>query len=81
MKLCDDRSNKSLYQLKTKLCRPKSNFASWDKVVTKSRKRISDCSLPNGATYIDCNSSNAIYLITSNRCSLQYVRETSQKLK
>ena len=36
--------------------------------------------LPNGTTYIDCKSPYLIYLITCNRCCLQYVEKTVQKL-
>ena len=55
-------------------------FVSRDKVISTSSNRIFDCVVPNGTTYIECNYSNVIYAITCNRCSLQCVGETLQKL-
>ena len=53
---------------------------SKDKVVSTVTKRFYDCIVPSGITYIDCHSSNVIYLITCNKCFLQYVGETAQQL-
>lgn len=57
-----------------------SNFVTKDKVASTSTKIIFACVVPNGTTYVDCTSPNGICLITWNRCSLQYARETVQKL-
>ena len=34
----------------------------------------------NGFVYINCHSSNLVYLLTCDNCGLQYVGETVQKL-
>ena len=36
--------------------------------------------LPAGSTYVNDHSSKVVYLITCNKCKLQYVGETSQSL-
>ena len=72
-KLCANRSCKPIYECKSKICKFKSNFVSRDKIISTSAKRIFDCLVTSGTTYIDCNSLNVIYLITCSRCSLHYV--------
>ena len=39
-----------------------------------------ECLTPPGTKYVDCHSSNVIYLLTCSNCGLQYVGETSQQL-
>ena len=68
-RFCGDRLYKSVYKSRSKICKLKSNFLSRDKVVNTSSKRISDCVVPNGTTYVDCNSQNVILLMTCNGCS------------
>ena len=58
----------------------KFNFISKDKIFCIYTKRIFDYAIPNRTTYVDCDSPSVIYLITFNRCFLQYVEETVQKL-
>ena len=36
--------------------------------------------VPSGSTYVNDHSSNVVYLITYNKCKLQYVGETSENL-
>ena len=79
-KLCGDGSKISIYKCKSKRCQIKNIFNSKDRVVSTSSKRIFNCIVPPGSVYIDCHSSNLIYLRTCSRCSLQYVGETVQKL-
>ena len=43
-------------------------------------QRILDCVVPTGTTDVYFDSSNGIYLINYNSCSLQDDRETVQKL-
>ena len=43
-------------------------------------KRVVDCIVPPGSTYINCHSSNVVYLITCDNCFIQYVGETVQKI-
>ena len=79
-KLCGDGSKLAVYKCKSKRCEIKNIFKAKDKVVSTSSKRIFNCIVPPGSVYIDCHSSNLIYLLTCSRCSLQYVGETVQKL-
>ena len=78
--MSDNRTYKSFYKCKSKICKLEPNFVTSDKVISTPRKRMFDCVVPNWTTYIDCNSSNVIYLFTCDRCFLQYVGETFQKL-
>ena len=62
------------------MCKLNPIFYARDKVVSTATKRIYDCKVPPGSIYIDCHCSNVIYLITCNKCFLQYVGETAQSL-
>ena len=42
--------------------------------------RTYDCVTPSGTKYYDCHAKNVVYLITCDRCYLQYVDETSKPL-
>ena len=61
--------------------KPKSNFVSRDKVINTFSKKKFYFAVRNGTTYVDCNSPIMICILTCNRCSLQYVAKTAQKLK
>ena len=78
--LCGEGNERHIFKCKSKRCMLKDNFRAKDKVVSVSTKRIYDCIVPDGTIYIDCHTSNVIYLITCNKCCLQYVGETAQKL-
>ena len=80
-KLCCNVSCKSTYKYKKKMCKPKSNFVSRDKVIKTFGKNIFYFAVRNGTTYVDCNSPVMICVLTCNRCSLHYVKKTAQKLK
>ena len=77
--MCDGSCN-FIYKCKLNCCKLKSNFISRDEVVSADSKRIFDCVVPNWATCVNCNSLNVIYIITGNRCSLQFIGRTFQKL-
>ena len=79
-KLCGNGNVKNIYKCKSKLCKLNHNFCAKDKAVSTATKRIYDCVVPPGTIYVDCHSSNVIYLITCNKCFLQYVGETAQAL-
>ena len=76
-KLCDSGLRKSIYRCKLKICKLMPNFVLMNKVISTSSKKIFDCRVPNGTTYIDCNSPNVIYLVTCSRCSFHHVVETA----
>ena len=79
-KLCGDGQAKHLFVCKSKKCKLKPQFLARDRVVSSCTKRIYDCITPPSSVYIDCNSPNVIYLITCDKCGLQYVGETVRKL-
>ena len=61
-----------------KLC---SNLSTKDTFVRSSTHRIYQSVIPSDVSSLDCNSSNVIYLITCQKCCLQYVGETAQKIR
>ena len=64
----------------SKRCLFQNKFFPKNKAVSSVTFRQYDCIVPPGTTYINCHSSNVIYLITCSKCSLQYVGETVQKI-
>lgn len=60
-------------------CKFKNMLKLNSQVMSTATHRIYDVIVPQGVK-INCHSSNVVYLITCNKCSLQYVRETSYKL-
>ena len=79
-KLCGNGKEKQLFVCSSTRCKLKQQFLARDRAVSSCTKRIYDCITPPGSIYIDCNFPNVIYLITCNKCSLQYVGETVCKL-
>ena len=77
---CGNGSNSKIYKCKSKRCKFQSQFQPTDKILSTVTKRLHDCVSPPGTVYLNCHTSNVIYLITCNRCYLQYVGETAQKL-
>ena len=55
-------------------------FFPQDRVVNISTHRSYNCIVPPGATYINDYMSNVIYLITCDKCKLQYVGGACHKL-
>ena len=73
-------SKVNIFQSKLKRCRLKTQFVARDKAISTCSKRIYDCITPPGTLYVDCHSSNLIYLLTCSTCGFQYVGETVQQL-
>ena len=69
-----------IFRCKSKRCLLKHKFIPQDKFFSTVTNRVYDCIVPPGTVYINEHSSNVIYLITCDRCWLQYVGETCQKL-
>ena len=67
------------FKCKSKLCGLKE-FIARDKAISSCTKRVYECITPPGTSYVDCHSSNLIYLLTCLKCGLQYVGETVQQL-
>ena len=80
MRACGNGSCIGIYRCNSKRCQFQHDFQPSDKVVSTVTKRVYDCVVPPGTVYLNCHSSNLIYLITCSNCCLQYVGETVQKL-
>ena len=61
-----------------KLC---INLSTKDTFVSSSTHRIYQSIIPSDVASLDCNCGNVIYLITCQKCCLQYVGETAQKIR
>ena len=55
-------------------------FSPQYRVLSTATKRLYNCIVPPGSTYINDHSSNVVYLITCDKCKLQYDGETYQNL-
>ena len=77
---CGDGGTLCMYKCGSKRCKFQNKYTPKDKVASSVTHRIYDCKVPDGTMYINCHTSNVIYLITCNHCHLQYVGETVQKL-
>ena len=67
-----------IFKCKSKRCGLKEQFVARDKAISTCSKRIYDCVIQPGSTYIDCHTSNVIYMLTCSTCGLQYIGETSK---
>ena len=75
-----DGSKLNIFKCKSKRCGLKSQFLAKDKAISTCSKRVYNCITPPGTLYVDCHSSNVIYLLTCSTCGLQYIGETAQQL-
>ena len=69
-----------IFRCGSKHCKFQFVFSPQDKIFCTSTNRVYDCIVPAGTTYINEHLSNVVYLITCDRCWLQYIGETCQKL-
>ena len=79
-KQCGDGKTKGIQKCKHKGCKLRADFVPSDRIVSSSTQRIYDVVIPPGTKFVNCQSSNLIYLLTCSKCSLQYVGETIQGL-
>ena len=77
---CGDGRSLKMTRCNSKKCKFQYKFFPSDSVISSTTLRQYHCVRPAGNDYINCHSSNCIYLITCMKCSLQYVGETAQKL-
>ena len=63
-----------------KHCQFQNKFVPVNNVLSTATNRLYKCIVPAGSTCLNDHSSNVVYLITCNKCKLQYVGETSQNL-
>ena len=71
---------KHIYKCGSKRCQFQHKFIPQNNIISTVTNRIYECVVPSGSTYINCHSTNVVYLITCSNCSLQYVGETINKL-
>ena len=57
------------------------SFVNRNQALSSEIKRVYDCIVPAAAIYVDCHSSNIIYLIACNKYHMNYASETVQNLK
>ena len=75
-----DESVSRMFRCGSKICLFQKKFFPQDRFISTTTGRVYNCVVPPGTTYINDHSSNVIYLITCDRCKLQYVGETCQNL-
>ena len=78
---CGDRSSTYFKKCLSKTCLlAKNNFKPSDKIVSTVTHRTYPCVNHEGNKIANCNTPNVIYLLTCDKCRLQYVGETAQNL-
>ena len=75
-----DGSAHSIFKCNSNRCLFQKKFITIDRFKSTTTGRIYDVVVPPGTIYLNDHTSNVIYLITCDRCRLQYVGETCQKL-
>ena len=72
----------SLYTLRcgSKYCQFQNKFIPANNILSTTTNRLYKFIVPAGSTYVNDHSSKKVYLITCNKCKLQYIGETSQDL-
>ena len=69
-----------IFRCGSKRCQFQNKFVPVNNILSTTTNRLYKCIVPAGSTYVNDHSSNVVYLITCNKCKLQYVGETSQNL-
>ena len=78
---CGDGSSTFFKKCLSKTCLlAKNNFKPSDKIVSTVTHRTYPCVNHEGNKIANCNTPNVIYLLTCDKCRLQYVGETAQNL-
>ena len=75
-----DGSLSHIFRCGSKRCQFQNKFVPVNNILSTTTNRLYKCIVPAGSTYVNDHSSNVVYLITCNKCKLQYVGETSQNL-
>ena len=76
-----DGNKVKIFKCKASRCGLKNQFVAKDKCISTCTKRIYNCITPPGTVYVDCHTSNVIYMLTCSSCGLQYIGETSPAVK
>ena len=69
-----------IFRCGSKRCQFQNRFVPVNNMLSTATNRFYKCFVPASSTYVNEHSSNVVYLITCNRCKLQYIGETSQNL-
>lgn len=77
---CGNGQSVRFTRCNSRKCKFQFKFFPADYVVSSVTLRKYACVRPCSNEYVNCHSSNVVYLITCLKCALQYVGETSQKL-
>ena len=75
-----DGSLSHIFRCGSKHCQFQNRFVPVNNILSTTTNRLYKCIVPASSTYVNDHSSNLAYLITCNKCKLQYVGETSQNL-
>ena len=75
-----DGSLPHIFRCGSKRCQFQNKLDPVNNTLSSTTNRLYQCILPAGSTYVNDHSSNVVYLITCNKCKLQYVEETFQNL-
>ena len=75
-----DGSLSHTFRCGSRRCQFQNQFIPADNVLSITNNSLFKCIVPTGSTYVNDHSSNVVYLITCNKCKLQYVGETSENL-
>ena len=76
----DSGSLSHIFRCGSKRCQFQNKFVPANNILSTNTNKLYKCIVPAGSTYVNDHSSNMVYLITCNKCKLQYVGETSQNL-
>ena len=80
--MCGDGKNTKISPHNSKNgCKLCPRLSTRDQFVSTSTHRIHRSVIPDNVASVSCNCANVIYLITCQRCKLQYVGETAQLLR
>ena len=69
-----------IFKCGSKRCQFQKKFVPVNNILSTTTNRLYKCIVTAGSAYVDDHSSNVIYLITCNKCKLQYVGEKLQNL-
>ena len=75
-----DGSLSHIFRCGSKHCQFQNKFVLVNNILSTTTNRLFKCIVPIGSTYVNDHPSNVVYLITCNKCKLQYVGESSQNL-
>ena len=70
-----------IFRCGSKCCQFQNKFVPVNNILSTTTNRLYRCIIPSGSTYVNDHSSNVVYVITCNKCKLQYVREIFQNFK